>query len=71
VPLTLNRGQHDRLHEGGQMKKHVNDKEEKYEIIIKRRGSKDPVEIDIMGDSETREILRLIGLLNMRSAFAS
>jgi hypothetical protein len=53
------------------MKRNKEDQGDKYEIIIKRFGSKDPVEIDIMGDRETREILYLIGKLNLRSAFAS
>ena len=47
------------------------EKEDKYEIIIKKFGGKDPVETDIMGDRETMEILQLIGRLNLRSAFAS
>ena len=45
--------------------------EDTYEIIIRKCGQDDPVETDIMGDGETREILELIGRLNTRSAFAS
>ncbi len=51
------------------MKKNYREKEDKYEITIKKFGSSDPLETDIMGDSETREILHLIGKLNLRSAF--
>jgi len=53
------------------MKRNSGDKEDKYEIIIKKCGREDPVETDIMGDRETMEILELIGRLNLRSAFAS
>jgi hypothetical protein len=53
------------------MKRNVKDTEDKYEIIIKKCGRKDPVEIDVMNDRETREILHFIGRLNLRSAFAS
>ena len=53
------------------MGKQVQHKDERYEIIIKRLGGNDPVEIDVMGDYETQEVLRLIGRLNLRSAYAS
>jgi hypothetical protein len=46
-------------------------KEGRYEIAIKRIGKDAPIEINVMGDSETQEILRLIGMLNLRSALAS
>lgn len=55
------------------MKRTVQDqlKESRYEIAIKRIGKDAPIEINVMGDSETQEILRLIGMLNLRSALAS
>ncbi|MCX5707770.1 MAG: hypothetical protein NTY14_02110 [Candidatus Omnitrophica bacterium] len=53
------------------MKINGGEKEERYEIIIKKFGGEDPIETDIMGDQETQEILHLIGELNLRSAFAS
>jgi len=55
---------------GALMKQDPKEKEDKYEIIIKKFGGQDPVEIDVMGDRETMEVLRLIGKLNLRSAFA-
>jgi len=45
--------------------------EDKYEIVIKKVGRDEPLEANIMGDSETQEILRVIGILNLRSAWAS
>jgi hypothetical protein len=53
------------------MKTTGKEKEERYEIIIKKCGMDEPVETDIMGERETREVLYLIGKLNLRSAFAS
>jgi hypothetical protein len=53
------------------MEKIYKEKEDKYEIIIKRFGRDELIETDIMGDRETQEILQLIGELNLRSAFAS
>jgi hypothetical protein len=53
------------------MKMNNGEKEERYEIIIKKFGGKETIETDIMGDQETQEILHLIGELNLRSAFAS
>lgn len=53
------------------MKRDANEKEERYEIIVKKFGGNDPVETNVMGDRETMEVLRLIGKLNLRSAFAS
>ncbi len=53
------------------MKRYNQTKEDRYEIIIKKFGQNDPVETDVMGDDETQEILRLIGKLNLRSAYAS
>jgi hypothetical protein len=44
--------------------------EDRYEIIIKKLGRKDPVEKDVLGDRETQQVLQLIGRLNLRSAFA-
>ncbi len=52
------------------MEKTYKEKEDKYEIIIKRLGRDELIETDIMGDRETQEILQLIGELNLRSAFA-
>jgi len=45
--------------------------EDRYEIIIKKVGREDPIEENVMGDRETQEILRVIGILNLRSAWAS
>ena len=45
--------------------------EDKYEIIIRKVGRDEPVEENIMGDKETQEILRIIGVFNLRSAWAS
>jgi hypothetical protein len=53
------------------MMRNNREQEDTYEIIIRKCGQEDPVETDIMGDQETREILHLIGRLNTRSAFAS
>jgi hypothetical protein len=53
------------------MKTHSQNSDDRYEIIIKKFGKNDPVEIDVMGDDETQEVLRLIGRLNLRSAYAS
>jgi hypothetical protein len=53
------------------MEKENRDSEDQYEIIIKKLGKEELVEIDVMGDRETREVLHLIGRLNSRSAFAS
>jgi hypothetical protein len=53
------------------MKMNCREKEDRYEIIIKKFGNEEPIETDIMGDRETQEILHLIGELNLRSAFAS
>ena len=50
------------------MKRREKMEEERYEIIIKKLGDDEPVETDVMGDSETREILHLIGRLNLRGA---
>jgi hypothetical protein len=52
------------------MEKTHKEKEDKYEIIIKKLGREELIETDVMGDRETQEILRLIGELNLRSAFA-
>jgi hypothetical protein len=53
------------------MKMNGGEKEERYEIIIKRFGGEETIETDVMGDRETQEVLHLIGELNLRSAFAS
>ena len=45
--------------------------EDRYEIVIKKVGRDEPLEANIMGDRETQEILRVIGILNLRSAWAS
>ena len=45
--------------------------EDRYEIIIKKVGREDPIEENVMGDRETQEILKVIGILNLRSAWAS
>ncbi len=45
--------------------------EDRYEIIIKKVGRENPIEENVMGDRETQEILRVIGILNLRSAWAS
>ena len=42
--------------------------EDRYEIVIKKVGASYPIEIDVLGDSQTQVILRVIGLLNLRSA---
>jgi len=52
------------------MEHDAKEKEDRYEIIIKKFGGQDPVEVDVMGDRETMEVLQLIGKLNLRSAFA-
>ncbi len=46
---------------------HVN--EDRYEIVIRKVGRDDPVEVNVMDDRATQEILRTIGVLNLRSAF--
>jgi hypothetical protein len=46
------------------------EKEDKYEISIKKFGRNELVETDIMNDRETQEVLYLIGKLNLRSAYA-
>ncbi|MFH1201808.1 MAG: hypothetical protein V1674_02830 [Candidatus Omnitrophota bacterium] len=45
--------------------------EDRYEIVIKKVGRDEPLEANIMGDRETQEVLRVIGILNLRSAWAS
>jgi hypothetical protein len=47
------------------------EREDKYEIVVKKIGRKDPVEKNILGEKETQEVLRVIGMLNLRSALAS
>ena len=53
------------------MKEHRQEREDKYEIVVKKIGRKVPVEKNILGDKETQEVLRVIGMLNLRSALAS
>jgi hypothetical protein len=53
------------------MKMYSGEKEERYEIIIRKFGGNETIETDVMGDRETQEVLHLIGELNLRSAFAS
>ncbi len=45
--------------------------EDKYEIVIRKVGRDEPIEQNVMGDKETQEILKIIGILNLRSAWAS
>ena len=45
--------------------------EDKYEIIIRKVGRDEPLEANVMGEKETQEILRIIGIFNLRSAWAS
>jgi len=45
--------------------------EDKYEIVIRKVGRDEPLEANVMGDKETQEILRIIGIFNLRSAWAS
>ena len=53
------------------MRRKCREKNDKYRIIIKRLEGNETIETDVMGDRETREVLYLIGKLNLRSAFAS
>ena len=46
------------------------EKNDRYEITIKKLGGESPLETDIMDDWGTREVLHLIGQLNLRSAYA-
>ena len=50
------------------MNNQYKDSEDRYEIIIKKFGQSDTIETSVMGDRQTQEILRLIGLLNVRNA---
>lgn len=53
------------------MKREIESCEEKYEIIIKKLGKQDPLEINIMSEKQIQEVLVMIGKLNLRGAWGS
>lgn len=53
------------------MKKESENCEEKYEIVIKKLGRHDPLEINIMSERQIQEVLMTIGKLNLRGAWGS
>jgi len=45
------------------MKRKFDQPEDRYEIVIRKLGAVDPVETDVMSDSQTQEVLYFIGRL--------